>query len=719
MINIRKSVIDRNFVSSEALIKYFEANASLYEWILYVWYPVMNIWFDIITLDAIWISEKYGVVIFDLVDGEELSDRKEFQDKLYAKMESQLKMNDELNEWRNLKVNIEVITYAPWCNKNNEYKKSGVAWFILWQKNFKYACVDDELSKEIASLANWNNKLLFLPTVSVIQSVIKLKPKKERNNVVKTDSRWAKLKELEKSIATLDQIQEEAIISFFDWLQRIRWLAWSWKTIILALKTALLHTKRPDFNIAVTFNTRSLKNQFKELIEKFCIQKIWALPDWDKITILQAWWSPQTKWIYYDFCIEHSLKYYDFRSAEGLRFSEWNFNKSVFENVCNRALTEVEEKKIWVTQKYDAILVDEAQDLSWSFLKICYQILKEPKRLIYAYDELQQLNEGSSLGAPKDIFWVEVIEDTMLRVCYRNSKPILTTAHALGFWFYREWWLVQFFDEPSLWNEVWYTTESWVLQAWNNVVLARDNKTSPEYLSKHSTIDDLIVFKKFNNSKSQAEWIANEIEKNLKEDELLHWDIIIINPLAITTKRESWAIRALLLEKWIKSHIAWDANADVFFEKGSIAITGINRAKGNEVSMVYIINANDCYSWNINWNLELMKIRNTLFTAITRSKAWVRVYGIWDKMDKLIKEYEEVKTKDFKLSFKYPTAEEIKKMNTIYRDITNNKKQEINSNIEVLNKIYKIIEDIRDWKDELNNYPEEMQLLINKINESL
>ena len=42
--------------------------------------------------------------------------------------------------------------------------------------------------------------------------------------------------------------------------------------------------------------------------------------------------------------------------------------------------------------KYDAILVDEAQDFSPNFLLLCYEYLKEPKRLVYAYDELQISN---------------------------------------------------------------------------------------------------------------------------------------------------------------------------------------------------------------------------------------------------------------------------------------------------------------------------------------
>ena len=52
-------------------------------------------------------------------------------------------------------------------------------------------------------------------------------------------------------------------------VQRIRGLAGSGKTIVLALKAANLHAYHPDWRIAVTFNSRSLKDHFRRLINSF------------------------------------------------------------------------------------------------------------------------------------------------------------------------------------------------------------------------------------------------------------------------------------------------------------------------------------------------------------------------------------------------------------------------------------------------------------------
>lgn len=128
-------------------------------------------------------------------------------------------------------------------------------------------------------------------------------------------------------------------------------------------------------------------------------------------------------------------------------------------------------------------------------------------------------------------------------------------------------------------------------------------------------------------------------------------------------------IRTALFDKNIPSHLAGvDTSPDIFFSTGSdsITCTGIFRAKGNESGMVYIINADDCYASIFN----LPTIRNRLFTAITRSKCWVRVCGIGDNMNRLIEEFNNIKDNKFQLNFNYPTKEQREHINIVNRDIS-------------------------------------------------
>ena len=104
---------------------------------------------------------------------------------------------------------------------------------------------------------------------------------------------------------------------------------------------------------------------------------------------------------------------------------------------------------------------------------------------------------------------------------------------------------------------------------------------------------------------------------------------------------------------------------DVFFEENAIVFTGIYRAKGNEAAMIYVINGQECFKGS-----ELDKKRNILFTAMTRSKAWIRVLGYGPNMKKLEEEFNRIKVNNFSLNFTYPTEEERNKMKLVNRDMS-------------------------------------------------
>jgi hypothetical protein len=108
-----------------------------------------------------------------------------------------------------------------------------------------------------------------------------------------------------------------------------------------------------------------------------------------------------------------------------------------------------------------------------------------------------------------------------------------------------------------------------------------------------------------------------------------------------------------------------DRSVDQLFNDQSIAITGIYRAKGNEAPMVYVLNSEYGYE-----GAELIKRRNGLFTAITRSRAWVRLCGCGSSMEKLEQEMNKVVANQYQLSFKVPTAEELSRLRSIHRDLT-------------------------------------------------
>jgi superfamily I DNA and RNA helicase len=310
---------------------------------------------------------------------------------------------------------------------------------------------------------------------------------------------------------------------------------------------------------------------------------------------------------------------------------------------------------------------------------------------VYAYDELQNLSSVAMpssteiFGVKKDGQPVVSLEatpfdkgarrDVILERCYRNSRPILATAHALGFGIYRrpsgpnKIGLVQMFDQPDLWTDIGYEVHEGSLSPGNEVSLTRTDDTSPLFLEKHSSLSDLIQFRVFDSDQEQAEWVAEEIERNLGKEELRHDDIVVINPDPFSTRKNVGPMRKALVEKGIMSHLAGvETTPDVFFrsEDESVTFTGIYRAKGNEAGMVYVVNAHECY----NTALNLARRRNMLFTAITRSKAWVRVTGVGPMMQNLIDEFEAVRAANFELRFRYPTDRERALLQIVHRDMS-------------------------------------------------
>ncbi len=645
-------------VVTKQLIDFF-SNRGNSEGFLYTGYPLIGTIEGAHAIDAMLISKHHGLVVFDIVESSDLGDYKERQDDIFVKLQSYLLLYKNLTKKRKLVVDINIVTLAPQCSAPNS--------------DSDYPLITDlnDIDNFLVEI-EWDNNEFYTQLHSVIQNITSIRSSKYKRTLTSKDSRGAKLKDLEDSIANLDHSQADAVINTYDGVQRIRGLAGSGKTIVLALKVAYLHAMNPEWDIAVTFNTRSLKNQFEALITRFIIERTKQEPDWDKISIIHAWGASGDKnrgGIYYNFCKDHGEEYLDFAKAKSM----FGYDDA-FAGACGLALKNHKGK---INLKYDVILIDEAQDFSSeessSFLMLCYELLKSPKRLVYAYDELQSLSM-KAMPSPEEIFGLNgngeprvkngQFDDIILYKCYRNSRPILSTAHALGFGLYSEKGLIQMFEDNNIWSDIGYKVHSGELEKGKSVTLERTDDTSPKFLEQLQPKDDLILFKNFESDEAQIEFLVNDIIRNLSEEELLPRDIIVINPDPFTTRNAVSKARKLLFDKGYNSNLAGvSTSPDIFQEKDAITFTGIYRAKGNEAGMVYIMNAQYCYD-----GYSLAKKRNILFTAITRSKAWVRVLGHGVNMQKLCAEYEKVKEKEYRLEFKYPTDDEMKKMNLLNKD---------------------------------------------------
>lgn len=214
-------------VSTDILIGYLQ-NVHFDEAILYTGYPIVGSIEEKSAMDALLISRKHGIIIFDIVEEPTISDRTELQDELYNVILQRFIGHKELTKKRGeLKANLNVLTFAPSWN-DLTFDESRV---ITEQEMniFLSENVQEDFTEED-----------YRKVVQAIQAITKLKyriPRKIQN----TSSKGGILNEVEKSISNLDRRQNKAVIETVAGIQRIRGLAGSGKTIILALKVAYLH----------------------------------------------------------------------------------------------------------------------------------------------------------------------------------------------------------------------------------------------------------------------------------------------------------------------------------------------------------------------------------------------------------------------------------------------------------------------------------------------
>jgi superfamily I DNA and RNA helicase len=150
---------------------------------------------------------------------------------------------------------------------------------------------------------------------------------------------------------------------------------------------------------------------------------------------------------------------------------------------------------------------------------------KDLKRIIWAYDELQNLSETTT-PPPEDLFgrdaqwhpWIQLSDipgqpqqDIILPVCYRNTPWALTFAHALGFGINRPEGPVQDFDEPGLSEQVGYELVNGALEPGRDVVLRRRADASPAYFKDLVNTEEAVSTGTFDNELEQAEWLAERI----------------------------------------------------------------------------------------------------------------------------------------------------------------------------------------------------------------
>ncbi|MCK9905083.1 hypothetical protein MXD63_34355, partial [Frankia sp. Cpl3] len=111
MISLVRGTNDKP-AASQSLVEAFNEIENI-EGHLFIGYPVIGSVGGRYPIDAVYISESKGVVVFDLVEGLNLGDYQERQDDSATRLQQRLLGYKELVSRRKLVVPISTITYAP------------------------------------------------------------------------------------------------------------------------------------------------------------------------------------------------------------------------------------------------------------------------------------------------------------------------------------------------------------------------------------------------------------------------------------------------------------------------------------------------------------------------------------------------------------------------------------------------------------------------------
>ena len=587
---------------------------------------------------------KIGVYIINILT-EPVVKYGEIQDDIYAKVETKFKKQNFLFKKRKLIFDFYTLTYSVTPIKEEED-------YPLAQN------VDDimDFIEQTREEQEYGDDL-YRKILSGLQEAYGINTYKERENVEEGTKAYA-INQMASLIEKYDSAQMEAILSDATGIQRIRGMAGSGKTIILARKAVELHT-------VVTYSTRSLRGQLEALIARFYAAKNdGAKYNPEKLKIMQSWGSATSKGVYYEVCLRHGIAPMNFSEAR----AKYGKSANHFSRLCGELLSSIKNFQ----KMYDCILIDEAQDFDKNYLQLCLKILDKNQRLVYAYDELQKLNE-EAMPNPEQIFGRNIDHDTPLVVCYRNQGNAIVTAHAIGMGLYRKEGLLQLPSSSSVWEAIGYVSDTPIIEG-QEATLYRTKETSPELLKTNP--NEVIQFCGYKNYKEMYKALLDMLKSDLEQEQLLPRDIMIIDMDTFEYSKNCIRLSNIQSEynsvAWddefnydedkeiykFKIHTAGAANPEDFFREDSVVYSSVRRAKGNETYMVYIVNAQKCVN-----SLQRRSDRNALFTAVTRSKGWVKVLGYGEDMTVLQEEFEEIKRQDFKLHFdKYPTKEEQKQI---------------------------------------------------------
>ena len=349
-----------------------------------------------------------------------------------ATSESQMMKSSLLRQKRKLKFKVTPVLYAPWLDESEGYESEIAKNEEEFRKSLSECAVHDLSFEELSEARS------ILEGAKALDRAVRRKVSDPNQKPLAVS-----VSKLEEEIASFDAAQRNVALTNLNCPQRIRGLAGSGKTVILAMKAAMAHIENPNAQILFTYYTRSLRYTVERMITRFYRQFSEGEPDWNRIDIRHGWGRKDTPGVYRDTAIRHG------RAPMGLMDAK-KCESNPFDFACRHLISNVE-----IQPYYDLILIDEGQDFPAAFYELCFHLAKggrDNKQIVWAYDELQNIFDVA-VRSPEKLFGTDQdgqpnisleralpdyakTNDFVLQKCYRNQRDVLVLAHAIGFGVY-------------------------------------------------------------------------------------------------------------------------------------------------------------------------------------------------------------------------------------------------------------------------------------------
>lgn len=485
-------------------------------------------------------------------------------------------------------------------------------------------------------------------------------------------SRAEILTQARQQFSQLDLAQETIAKTIPPGVQRIRGIAGSGKTVILCQKAAHMHLKHPDWKIAIVFFSRSLYQIITEQLDRWLRHFSHGQVGYNSrnrnLRVFHGWGAKGQPGFY---------RFLSRLSGIPPRTVSDTLRSAPHEALAEVCIDLLHRGKI--PQVFDAILIDEGQDflvqdsikfeqkqpfywLAYQALRPCNSLHPDQRRLIWAMDEYQHL-DPQQVTTVRDLFGAElghllngvypgnIAKTEILCKSYRTPAQVLRVAYGLAMGIFRPQGCLSQLCQKSDWQALGFEVEGELIPG-NQITLTRPFDIDLNPVSQLAS-GALIEFQSYDSRQEELAHLADCLKQNLRQDGLKPSRDILVILLGsrIQTRQLEPMVVEVLLRKGIDVYLPgkkqdYDSEND-FWCEGCVTVSSIEKAKGNEADMVYAIALD-----NIAEDESNLSLRNHLFIALTRTRAWVRISGVGNYP--LYQEFHRLLKSDNSLTFTLP-----------------------------------------------------------------